>query len=83
MNKLHPEKNSWQFILTVAPGKELNPEQDAFLFKQGLELNKRSRNYIKRSNSFLRMSLALEELENSLPFLGTSQMAYTLKKEMK
>lgn len=80
-NRLQPKEKSFQFVLSIMPSEKLTPEQDSFLFKEGIEKIPRTDYYVKKSKNFLSMFLALESLENDSPFLGLNLIPYTLIKK--
>lgn len=84
VNKPHPkEHKQFEFILTIEPKQKLSQEQDSFLFKNGLEKVGRTGLYSKKTTNFLDMFLCLDSMENDSPYLGLSQLRYTLVKKIR
>lgn len=82
-NKVHPKKRRFEFILTFQPDEKLTREQEAFLFRNGIEKIVRTNIYTKKSTNFLTIFLVLDSLENESSFLGLREMEYTLVKREK
>lgn len=81
VNKPHPKKKQFEFILTIEPKEELTEEQDSSLFKNGIQKIPRTGIYSRKSFNFLTLFLVLDSLENDNPFLGLSQLEYTVTKK--
>lgn len=84
VNKVHPKKQKFEFILTILPREELTEEQQTGLFKNGVEKVSNHNLYTRKGTNWLNMFLALDTLEHESSYLGLSQIPYTLvKKEIK